>query len=156
MPSWMNDTPVEVDVHSLETYAKHVSAELETNLAPNAKTLQGRLAGEGSYNPEYDGYQGPPTYEPGSHRTFGADPRVPWAWLAGERHMEIESSITELLASLQSGMQTIASAAKLIAQDYSSVDARNAMDVSQVPLYFVERKGVADEGTGSDPSNAAR
>jgi hypothetical protein len=153
----MSDAPVTVDIHSLETFARHVRAELEGNVVPNATSIQGRLAGEGSYNPAYDGYQGPPEYGIGENRTFGVDPRLDWAHMIGMRHMDCEKSVRDLLNSLMKGMGAIADAAEAIAADYGSVDARNAMDVRRIGGYFTDTSkppAVADGGAGDDDPGA--
>jgi hypothetical protein len=158
-PGWVSDVPVEVDVHSLESFAKRIRDEVETNVVPNAASIQGRLAGEGSYHPAYDGYQGPPTYELGNNRTFGVDPRVPWASMLGYRHMSCERSAQELLAGLTRGMRAIADAAEAIATDYRSAEARNAMDVTRIGTYFIEPAAPASAGgVGDEPldRNAAK
>lgn len=147
-PTWMSDVPVEVDVHSLETFAQLIRTELATNVVPGATTIQGRLAGEGSYNPAYDGYQGPPSYEPGTNRTFGVDDRLAWANMIGRRHMDCEASVRNLLTGLQNGLTAIASAAQTIANEYRSVEERNAMDVHQIERFFAERP--TDGSTGGD------
>lgn len=138
-PSWMSDVTVEVDVHSVETFAQAIRGELQQNVAPNAAAILGRLAGEGSYNPAYDGYAGPPSYVPGSNRTFGVDPRLPWASIAGLRQMECEQKAARFLDDLRLGLQAVADAASHIAAEYGSADERNSLDVQNVNNLFTER-----------------
>ena len=153
MPTWMSDTPVTVDVNSLETFAKRIRTELETNVAPNVASIQNRLAGQGSYNPVYDGYDGPPEYVLGKNRTFGVDGAVPWASHLGLRHLECENSVRAYLYALQRGMASIAGAAEKIAGHYRTTEERNAMDVRQVARCFIDKPADPEAGsTGPDPA----
>jgi hypothetical protein len=156
-PDWMSDTPVDVDVHSLETFSKIVKAEVATNVVPGSKAIQAHLAGAGSHiakSGEGDGAVN--TYQLGNNRTFGVDPRFAWASLAGYRHMEAEATVAELLTNLSRGLNAVASAAEQIAADYSSADARNAMDVSKVSTYFAQETPTTPSAppSGQDSRNA--
>jgi len=156
-PDWMSDAPVDVDVHSLETFSKVIKDELMTNVLPGSKAIQAHLAGAGSHiatSGEGDGATN--TYQLGNNRTFGVDPSFAWASLAGYRHMQAEGTVAELLAKLTHGMNAIATAAESIAADYSSVDARNAMDVSKVSTYFAQQTTTTPSAppSGQDSRNA--
>ncbi|MBN1171260.1 MAG: hypothetical protein JXA67_03720 [Micromonosporaceae bacterium] len=152
----MTDTAVEVRVDSLLSFSRRVQTELTENVIPNASSIRNRLSGEGAYNPTLDGYTNIPSYEIGQNRTFGVDPRVPWAAAVGTRHLESETSVATLLSYLESGLQAIAAAAEAIAGDYKSAEELNAMDMVSVQSYFAQQgptsPGMGGAGSGH-PTN---
>jgi hypothetical protein len=121
MPDWMTNKSVDVDIDSLDTFGRHVQAELDNNVKENARSVVDRLAT-------------PPGAEGG--RTFGVDQRYDQAVIIGNYHTEAEIRGRQLLRDFEIGLQAIAWTAMSIANDYRTVDELNSMDLSKISEYF--------------------
>ena len=116
-PDWIADNPVEVDIQSLYSFAQVVQRELDTNVKPNVQVIMERLGN-------------------GHDKTFGMDGRYGQGQVIGNYHQDCQQKAQELLDLFQRGMQAIAYAAQSIAQEYTSTDELNAMDLNKIGTYF--------------------
>ncbi|MBN1173184.1 MAG: hypothetical protein JXA67_13505 [Micromonosporaceae bacterium] len=163
-PDWISDTPVNVDIKSLGAFADAVEGELTGNVRPNKSTLLSRLSGQaGSHFTMYDyidAARNPSKL--GTNPTFGVDPAQATARKIGQYHMECEQQAGLLLEALDRGMQAIASAARTIAENYTSADELNNMDMASVASYFSQEPTsggledvIAEQGGTNPPANVA-
>lgn len=116
-PDWISDSPVEVDIQSLYSFAELVQQELDTNVKPNVSVLMERLGS-------------------GADMSFGRDGRYSQGQVIGNYHQDCETKAQALLTDFQRGLQAIAYAAQSIAQEYTSADQLNAMDLNKIGGYF--------------------
>lgn len=116
-PDWIADKPVEVDIQSLYSFAQLVQQELDTNVKPNVEVVMQRLGH-------------------GKEKTFGKDGRYGQGQVIGNYHQDCQEKAEKLLEMFQQGMQAIAFAAQSIAQEYTSADELNAMDLNKIGTYF--------------------
>jgi hypothetical protein len=140
-PGWLSDTPVDVDVDSLASFAAAVQAELDGNVVPGASSILTRLTG------------GPDAQ---AQRTFGVDSRYQQGVIIGNYHNECETRARQLLQDFQLGLAAIAAAAHSIAADYRSADSLNSMDLKKIEGYFhpKDRSQSLAEQLGVDPAQA--
>ncbi|WP_213454928.1 hypothetical protein [Rhizomonospora bruguierae] len=117
-PDWVSDQPVEVDIQSLYSFAQAIQQELDQNVKPNVPILMERI-GTG-----------------GEGMSFGRDGRYSQGQVIGSYHQDCEIKARELLENLQIGLQAITYAAQSIAQEYTSQDEQNAMEISKIGGYF--------------------
>ena len=139
-PEWLSDSPVDVDVDSLASFASLVQAELDSNVVPGSNSVLTRLTG------------GPDAQ---AQRTFGVDARYQQGVIIGNYHSECENRARKLLEDFQHGMAAIAAAAHSIAVDYRSADSLNGMDLNKIEGYFnpTDRSKSLAEQLGYTPTD---